>query len=121
MLIAAWTLFWLPQVWAGCCDPRGAQFHRAPNSATAIHAVADSEHVGCNDAQETPCPPVFDEAVPLASAQPAAFGGVDLAQSVPSPTASPTFILQHRPWIDRMPDSPGPPGDVYLRFQRLLI
>jgi hypothetical protein len=121
LLIGAWTLFWLSQAWAGCCDPRGAQFHRSPDAATAIYAVADAEHVGCNDPQGTLCPLVFDEAVPLVSAHPAAFGGVDLAQSVPSPTASLMFILQHRPWIDRMPDSPGPPGDVYLRFQRLLI
>jgi hypothetical protein len=121
LLIAAWTLIWLSQAWAGCCDLRGGQFHRSPHSAAAIDAVALSEHAGCNDPQETRCPPVFDEAVPLVSAQPAAFGGADLGQSAPLPTASPMLIAQHRPWHDRIPDSPGPPGREYLRLQRLLI
>jgi hypothetical protein len=121
LLVAAWTLLWLSQAWAGCCDPRGGQFHRSPNSGAAIYAVALSEHAGCNDPQEIPCPLVFDEAVPLVSAQPAALGGANLVQSAPLPTASPMFIVQRRPGHDRMPDSPGPPGDVHLRFQRLLI
>jgi hypothetical protein len=121
LLIAAWTLLWLSQSWAGCCDPRGGQFHRSPNSAAAMDAVALSEHSGCNDPQGTPCPLVFDEVLPLASAQSAAAGGVDFLQLVSLPSSSPMFIVQRRPGYDRIPDSPGPPGDVYLRFQRLLI
>jgi len=86
-----------------------------------MYAVALSEHAGCNDPQEIPCPLVFDEAVPLVSAQPTALGGANLAQSAPLLTTSPMFIVRHRPGHDRIPDSPGPPGDVYLRLQRLLI
>ena len=126
-LIAAWMIFWLSQSYAFCCGPQFGRLDRITGSVAEFHAVAIPAHIECGTPTQTPCPLALDQAVPLAldqavplaSAQPALFGGVNLAQSAPLP--SPMFVVQRRIGLDQKPDSPGPPGRVYLRLQRLLI
>lgn len=121
LLVAIWTILWVSQAYAACCNPHGGSHHPSMNPVTEMHAIVQSEHEGYNDPQEPPCPQTLDEKLPIASAQPGIVDDGRLAQPALLQLASPLLFQAHHTGIDRIPDSPGPPDRVYLRLQRFLI
>jgi len=121
LLIAVWAMFLVAQAYAACCDPHGGRYHPPASAAMEVHAFVQSEHEGCNEPQEPPCPQTLDEKLPIASVQLGIVDDGKLAQPAMPQLASPMLFEPHHTGNDRVPDSPGPPDRVYLRLQRFLI
>jgi hypothetical protein len=121
LLIALWTMLLVSQAYAACCGSHGGMHHGSMLPVAEIHAIVQSEHEACNDPQEPYCPPIVDEQVPIASAQPSLVDDGRLAQAALVEHAPPMLFEAPRAGTDRIPDSPGPPDRVYLRLQRILI
>jgi len=120
LLIVMWSMLWVSQAYSACCGPHGGTHHPSMNPVMQMQAIVQSEHEGCNDPQEPCCPQMLDERRPIAGVQSAVDEG-RLAQPVQQQQALPMLFEPYRLGNDRIPDSPGPPGRVYLRLQRFLV
>lgn len=121
LLILVWTLLWVSQAYAACCGPHAGMHHESMIPIVEMHAIVQSEHEGCSDPQEPPCPQTLDEKLAIPSAQPGLVDDGRLAQPALLQQAPPMLFEAPRAGTDRIPDSPDPPDRVYLRLQRFLI
>lgn len=125
LLIAVWTMLLVSQAYAACCGPYGGMpvgaHHESMPPSIEMHAIMQSEHEGCDDSQLPCCPQMFEEKLAIAGTQPGVVDDGRLAQPALLQRVSPLLFEAHRARNDRVPDSPGPPGRIYLRLQRFLI